>query len=73
MIKLSWIFLHSTIFVQTIGKLTSDQQSLEAKLAEMERLKAAADESSAEERYSTSPILFQGRTLANPLLLSGGW
>lgn len=54
--KLSWIFLHSTVFVQTIGKLTSDQQSLEAKLAEMERLKAAADESSAEERYLTNSL-----------------
>ena len=43
-----------TICVQTIGKLTSDLQSLEAKLAEVERLKAAADESSAEERYLTN-------------------
>ena len=50
------IFLHSIVFVQTIGKLTSDQQSLEAKLAEMERLKAAADESSAEERYLTNSL-----------------
>ena len=56
MMKLSLIFLRSTVFVQTISKLTSDQQSLEAKLAEMERLKAAADESSAEERYLTNSL-----------------
>ena len=55
--RLTCTTFHSTplsISVQTIGKLTSDQQSLEAKLAEMERLKAAADESSAEERYLTN-------------------
>ena len=46
--------LSMTICVQTIGKLTSDLQSLEVKLAEVERLKAAGDESSAEERYLTN-------------------
>lgn len=58
--------LHSIIYVQTIGKLTSDQQSLEAKLAEMERLKAAADESSAEERYLTN---FFSKDIHAPVLL----
>lgn len=58
--------LHSTIYVQTIGKLTSDQQSLEAKLAEMERLKAAADESSADERYLTN---FFSNDIHAPVLL----